>query len=68
MNKTYRFFYHYNKANKKMTVHFRKNCTIVDDIICMVPCETHWQKIQPQLVMRGKAQEVSIKNNKAYIS
>lgn len=28
-SRKYRFFYHYNKPNNKMTVHFRKKCYIV---------------------------------------
>ena len=50
-----------------MTVHFKKKCLIVDDIDCKVSCETKWNKTQPQLVMRGFATNVEIKNNKAYI-
>lgn len=65
--KKYRFFYHYFKQKKKMSVHFRNTCTVVDDIECKVPCETKWNKTQPQLVMRGWAKNVSIKNNKATI-
>jgi hypothetical protein len=67
MSKTYRFFYHYYKQKKKMSVHFRKQCIVVDDVICMVPCETKWSNTQPNLVMRGFATDVEIKNNKAYI-
>jgi hypothetical protein len=67
MTKTYRFFYHYNKQHKKMSVHFRKQCLIVDDVVCNVPCESKWNKTQPNLVMRGFSTDVQIKNNKAYI-
>jgi hypothetical protein len=65
--KTYRFFYHYFKQKGKMSVHFRNTCTVVDDIKCVVPCETKWNKRQPYLVMQGHANEVVIKNNIAYI-
>jgi hypothetical protein len=65
--KEYRFFYHYNKQNKKMTIHFKKSCTIVNDVICNVPCETKWNKGQPNLVMRGFAKNVKIIKNKAII-
>ena len=51
-----------------MSVHFKKSCTVVDDIICQVPCETKWKKTQPRLVMQGFANSVKIINNKAYIS
>ena len=62
-----RFFYHYNKHNKKMSIHFKKMCYIVNDIICEVPCETKWSETQPQLVMRGFCKEVNIVNEKAFI-
>jgi len=65
--KKYRFFYHYNKQQGKMSIHFKKTCSVVDDVICKVPCETKWNKIQPNLVMRGFAKEVVILKNKAYI-
>lgn len=51
-----------------MSVHFRGKCNRVDQIICNVPCETKWNKTQPNLVMRGFAQDVTIKDNIAYIS
>lgn len=63
----YRFFYHFFKQKGKMSVHFRNSCTIVDDVICEVPCETKWNKNQPKLVMQGFANKVDIVNNKAYI-
>lgn len=65
--KQYRFFYHYNKQHKKMSVHFRKKCLIVDDVVCNVTCESKWNKTQPNLVMRGYATDVVIENNKATI-
>lgn len=40
---------------------------LVDDIVCLVPCETKHNKIQPKIVMRGFANKVTIKGNKAYI-
>lgn len=64
---TYRFFYHFFKQKGRMSVHFRDMCTVVDDVVCEVPCETKWNKIQPRLVMQGYATEVSIKDNKAFI-
>ncbi len=54
-----------------MSVHFDKTCTKVDDVECFVPTETKWNKIQPQLVIRGFAKEVVIEEKdgkrKAYI-
>lgn len=66
--KKYRFFYHYYKQKKKMSIHFKKSCTVVTDIVCNVPCETKWNKTQPQLVMRGFASKIDIKNGIAYIN
>lgn len=43
-----------------MSVHFNKQCTRVDDVICNVPTETKWNKIQPHLVLRGWAKEVKV--------
>lgn len=36
-----------------MSVHFKKSCTVVDDIICKVPCETKWKSTQPKLVSKS---------------
>lgn len=63
----YRFFYHFFKQKKCMTVHFRGQCIPVKDIVCEVACETKWGTKQPYLVMRGYAKEVEIKGDKAYI-
>lgn len=65
--KKYRFFYHFFKQKGRMSIHFRGACTVVDDIICQVPCETKWKRTQPRLVMQGWATGVEIKNKKAYI-
>jgi hypothetical protein len=66
-NNKYRFFYHFYKQKGKMSVHFRNQCTVVDNIICAVPCETKWKPTQPRLVMQGFATSVEIRNNNAYI-
>lgn len=65
--KKYRFFYHYYKQKGKMSVHFKKSCTIVDNIECLVPCETKWNKTQPNLVMRGFAKNVTFRDKTAII-
>lgn len=64
----YRFFYHYFKQKKKMTVHFRGTCSVVDDIICNVSCNTKWKKTQPQLVMEGFCKEVVFEDGFAIIN
>lgn len=64
----YRFFYHYYKAKGKMSVHFRGICYVVDNVVCMAPCETKWNRTQPRLIMRGFASDLTIKDKVAYIS
>ena len=66
-NPQYRFFYHYYKQYKEMSVHFRDKCYRVTDIICKVPCETKWNKRQPNLVMRGWAKDVIITEDRKAI-
>lgn len=65
--KKYRFFYHYYRQKKKMSVHFKGSCIVVNNIKCEVPCETKYNKRQPYLVMQGFASSVEIKNNIAVI-
>ena len=65
--KKYRFFYHFYKQKKCMTVHFRGQCIPVKDVECLVACETKWGTKQPFLVMQGFASEIVIKNGKAII-
>jgi hypothetical protein len=62
-----RFFYHYYKQKKKMSIHWNKSCHVVDNVVCEVPCETKWNKRQPQLVMRGWAKELVILDGVGYI-
>ena len=63
----YRFFYHYNKPKKIMTVHFKGVCYPVQNVTCHVPCETKWNDTQPQLVMRGFCGRVTIVGKEAFI-
>ena len=65
--KKYRFFYHYFRAKKAMSVHWRGACFVVDNIKCNVPCETKWRPRQPYLVMQGFATSCQIKNGVAHI-
>jgi hypothetical protein len=55
-----RFFYHYYKKYNCMSVHFKKQCIRVNDVRIEVPTETKWNKTQPNLVVRGFANEVEI--------
>jgi len=63
----YRFFYHYRRCDKKMSVHFKKQCIPCEDVVCEVPCETKRNKIQPYLVLQGFANSVEVINNKVII-
>jgi hypothetical protein len=56
--KSYVFFYHFRKCDKRMSVHFRDQCYPCQDVICNVPCATKRNKRQPYLVMRGKATSI----------
>lgn len=60
MSRRYRFFFHYNKHKKMMSVHFRKHCILVDDVVCNTRCNTKWSKIQPHLRMEGFTTDVRI--------
>lgn len=66
--KQYRFFYHFYKQKGKMSIHFRKSCTVIDNVICNVPCETKWKTSQPKLVMQGFCKSIVFKDNKAIIN
>lgn len=66
--KKYRFFFHYYKQYKCLSLHYKKQCIRVDNVICNVPIETKWNKTQPNLVLRGFASSVEIVNNVAYIN
>jgi len=66
MKKT-RFFYHYRKCDKKMSVHFKNQCFPVENIVCYAACESKWKNKQPFLVMQGFATQVEIVDNVAHI-
>jgi len=66
--KKYRFFFHYYKRYKMMSIHYRDKCYVAKDIICNVPVETHWKKQQPNIVMRGFAKDVEFKDDVCYIN
>lgn len=62
-----RFFFHYRKQTGELTLHWNKQCISVRDIICNVPVETKWNKIQPLLVLQGWATSVIVENKIAVI-
>ena len=67
------FFFHYNKPKSKelkkvqISLHYDKTCYTVDNIVCDVPTKGRIAKTQPYWVMTGKAKDISIENNVAYI-
>lgn len=62
-----RFFMHYNKQKKMMTVHWKGQCIPVNDITCYAPVETKWNSKQPHIVMQGWALDVLVLKERAYI-
>ena len=64
---TYRFFYHYYRSKDKMTFHFKKQCIIVDKVVCLVPTETKRNKIQPRLVEQGFCKNYKLEGETLFI-
>ena len=65
--KKYRFFYHYFKQKKCMSVHFKKQCMQCKDIVCYAPTQSKWNKTQPILVMQGYSSNVEFIDDKVII-
>lgn len=67
------FNFHYNKPASKaagrniLTVHYMKQCLLVEEIDCQVPVKTKSRKRQPHCVMQGKG-VVNIVGNVAVIT
>ena len=63
------FFFHYNKpasqksGSNKISVHFKKKCYIVDNVVVKVPTFGHSNKTQPRFVMKGKCNNVTVDDN-----
>jgi len=70
----YSFFYHYNKPASRqqgkpvISVHYKGVCLMVNNLVCGVPTKGRINKRQPFFVMTGKAKDVVVKDNVAYIS
>lgn len=73
MNRTYSFFFHYNKpasvksGRPQITVHHKGICYIVDNLKCKVMTHGKIRKSQPRFVVAGKANSVIIKDGIAII-
>lgn len=50
-----------------MSVHFKGQCFKVDEISCLVPCETKWRRSKPNLVLQGFCKELIIEDKTATI-
>lgn len=58
--KKYRFFIHYRRSDKKMSIHFRGKCYTCDNVLCSLPCSTKRNKTQPHLVIEGYCESVIV--------
>lgn len=70
----YVFWFHYNKpktvANGKpqITIHYKKQCLIVDNLVVGVPTEGKIRTgEQPNFVVRGKCSQLTVIDGIAYI-
>lgn len=63
----YRFFYHYRRQDKKMSVHFQGKCHTTDNIKCYPSTETKRNERQPYLTVQGFAKEIVIEDGKITI-
>jgi len=63
-----RFFFHYRRQTKSITVHWQGKCHAVADVICKAPCETKWNTRMPMLVIQGWANTVEILDGVATIA
>lgn len=63
----HRFFYHYRRSTKGMTVHYRGQCIPCKNVHCHVSTETKWNKQQPHLVIQGFASSVEISDDTVVI-
>ena len=67
------FFFHYNKPASKaagkpvISLHFKKQCVLVSNIVCGVPTKGKIRNKQPCFIMTGKANNISIVDNVALI-
>lgn len=72
MNKPRAFWFHYNKPESRkrnrpvLTIHYKDQCILVENIECYVNVKTRVRKSQPYCVLAGKG-VIHIKNGTAYI-
>ena len=51
--KKYRFYFHYNKQHKKLSVHYRGKCLLTKAVRITVPTESKQNKQQPLITIQG---------------
>ena len=51
-----------------MSVHFKGVCYRTNNVNCKVNTETKWNKKQPQLVIRGFAENIEVNDNEIIIN
>ena len=51
-----------------LTIHFNGACHFVEGLDCRVPIKTRNRKMQPRCVMAGKATQITISDEIAFIS
>lgn len=67
------FWFHYNKQQSKkhgkpiMTLHYKKTCHYVENVIINVPTWGHLRNDQPRFVIKGAATSIEIKDGIAKI-
>lgn len=67
------FFYHFNKPKSKqlgkpvISLHYDKACHFVSNLECAVPTKGRIRKTQPVFVITGKANEITIVDEIAFI-
>lgn len=71
--KRHAFFFHYNRpaslkaGHPVISLHYRRRCMLVHNLVCEVPTRGRCRKTQPRFVIQGWAEEVTIKEAVAYI-
>jgi hypothetical protein len=64
----YRFFFHWNKIKKRISVHYRDKCMLTDGLSVKVSMESKFNKTQPVFVMQGWATHIKHTNKLTIIS
>ena len=71
--KRHAFFFHYNKpasqaaGRPQISVHYRGQCYVVDEVACYVTTKSRVRRTQPHFVMAGRTQGICFDDNRAVI-